>query len=144
MHWYFPFRVPKIYRYILCLTFCYGKVLLIKIVAVTSPCVCHSRPSILRGIWNDCKKKKKIWIKIQHMTALPEAAKCFIRVWENLFVYFPLLFREDEMNDFVLLCLLCFLLSYVCFSAYARSMLNTSEVRFTSVTGSCNFRGAWF
>lgn len=73
------------------------------------------------------------------MTSLPEAAKCFIRVQENLFVYFPLLFREDKINDFVLLCLLCFLLSYVCFSAYARAMLNTSEARITSATGNCNF-----
>lgn len=77
------------------------------------------------------------------MTSLPEAAKCFISLRKSVCL-FPFLFREDKINVFVLLCLLCFLLSYVYFSAYARSILNTSEARFTAVIGNCNFCCVWF
>lgn len=54
---------------------------------------------------------------------------------------FPLLFGQSKINDFVLL--FCFLLSYVYFSAYSRSMLDASEARFTSAIGNCNFHCAW-
>lgn len=71
MPWYFPFRVPEPSRCILCLIFCCGKVLLIKVIVVTSSCECHSGSSVLRGIWNDCKKyselKFSIWLLCQKL-----------------------------------------------------------------------------
>lgn len=103
MHWYFHFRVSKISRCVLCLTFCYGKVLLLKVIAVTSSYDGHLKSSVLRGIWNDCKKyselKFSIWLLCQKLLNV-------LLEFEKIYLYISP-FCLERIKLMILFCFVC-------------------------------------